>query len=149
MNPPHICQVVSGINEGGGIERHVQDLVSELTKTHRVSVLADQSMRSLFAEDVKFLSIDYQRSRFNPFLSLHLWKSLKALAPDCIHVHGRKAAGLVGRLNRFLGVPSVITIHNLSPSTKSCRYFDAVIGVSATIRSNVTHPVKFTIYNGR
>lgn len=149
MKSPHICHVISGLNEGGGIERHVRDLTRNLSKNLRISVMADPSMASLFHPDVEFHSINYRRSRINPLLLVELWKTLILVSPDCIHVHGRKAARLVGLLNRFLRVPAVITIHNLSPSSNVCKRFDAVIGVSSKITEQISHPCKFTIYNGR
>ena len=149
MSSPHICHVISGLNEGGGIERHVRDLTGDLSKSLRISVLADPSMAPLFQPDVEFWAVNYRRSRINPLLMLELWKVIRAISPDCIHVHGRKAARLIGLLNRFLRLPTVITIHNLSPSSSVCKRFDAVIGVSAQITEGISHPCKFTIYNGR
>ncbi|MCY4657702.1 MAG: glycosyltransferase family 4 protein [Gammaproteobacteria bacterium] len=149
MNSPHICHVISGKNEGGGIERHVKDLTEELAAIYQVSVIADPSMEAMFADSIRFVPVDFLRSRRNLFLTMELRRKILALAPDCVHVHGRKAASLIGRINRFMRIPSVITIHNLSPSTKECKRFDAVIGVSGVITANISHPVKFTIYNGR
>ena len=149
MTTLHICHLISGLNEHGGMERHVKDLTSELVKNLRVSVLADPSMQPLFTDTVAFVPIDFRRGRLNPKLSFELFQHLKALAPDCVHVHGRKAAVLFRRLNTVLRQPSVLTLHNLSPASKLCRKFDAVIGVSTQITDQTSHPYKFTIHNGR
>ena len=147
----HVCHIVSGINEGGGIERHISDLTRAHVKHIDVSVIAHESMADLFPAQVTFKSVPFHKSRRSLGLLLALRSKIQAINPDCLHFHGRKGAVIYRKLRWMLGrrLPAVITLHNNSQSTKVCKPFDIVVGVSEFITQNVDHPYKVTIHNGR
>ena len=144
----HICLIVSGPNEGGGIERHTRDLATGLADNQRVSVLAHDSFQDLFKEPVEFHAFDLQRWRFNPFLLRSFARKLKELQPNVIHAHGRKAAKIVAATRRATPARRVVTLHNTSKATNIVVSFDAVIAVSSVVAESVSHPNLTTIFNG-
>ena len=144
----HICLVVSGLNEGGGIERHVRDLAVGLAPQHRVSVIAHESYRSLFPEPVEFHEINFLTWRFNPLFLLNFCITVRKLNPDILHAHGRKAARVILSTRVATQSKRVLTVHNTSNISRLAKLFDAVIAVSPIVAAPLDHPNKFIIFNG-
>lgn len=147
-NQYHICLVVSGPNEGGGIERHVRDLAEGLSEQHRVSVIAHESYRNLFQQPVEFHPLNFLTWRYNPVFLLRFHNTIRALNPDILHAHGRKAARVILATRFATRSKRVLTIHNTSSVDRFLKLFDAVIAVSSVVATPVNHPNKFVIFNG-
>ena len=143
-----ICLVVSGPNTEGGIERHLRDLSSGLSDLHDVHVVAHHSFEPLFAPSVSFHNFPFTKWRFNVLMYFQLIRKLKQLKPSIVHVHGRKAAVLVGRVKRFVNAPCVLTLHNLSSASRIVRKFEAVIAVSRLVAEGVSHSNLHVVHNG-
>lgn len=147
-NKYHICLVVSGPNEGGGIERHVRDLAEGLSNRHRVSVIAHESYRDLFLQPVEFHPLNFLTWRYNPVFLLSFYNAIRTLNPDILHAHGRKAARVILATRFANRSKRVLTIHNTSSVDRFLKLFDAVIAVSSVVAAPINHPNKFVIFNG-
>ncbi|MCY3885157.1 MAG: glycosyltransferase family 4 protein [Gammaproteobacteria bacterium] len=143
-----ICLVVSGPNEGGGIERHVRDLADGLARNHSVHVLAHRSLRSLFDSSVQFHPIEFTRWRFDIRFLIQCARQIRRIQPSVVHAHGRKAARVVSILRNFLASPCILTVHNLKSDSQLYKKFDCVIAVSKLVAQGIEHPKLFTIHNG-
>ena len=144
----NICLVVSGPNTGGGMERHVSDLAGGLATRHQVNVLAHDSYRSLFSENVKFHAVGFTSWRFDVVFLLQFLQKIRSLQPTVVHVHGRKAAQVVVLTRRFFSAPCILTVHNLSQDARLYRRFDSVIAVSGLVAQGIEHPRLYTVHNG-
>ena len=142
----NICLVMAG-NEEGGLEKHVVELAEGLQKNkHRVTVIAHEKYRERL--NTEFIAIDLSKSRRNIFVLYQLYKILKSLQPEIIHVHGNKAASMIGPLLTYLKIPNVATLHSRKKNTKMFKGFDAVIAVSPNAAETLEHPNKYIILNG-
>ena len=133
-------------DEEGGLEKHVVELAHELMADHEVTVIAHEKYRDRLKTD--FIAVDLSKSRRNIIVLYQLYKTLKQLQPDVVHVHGNKAAAMVGRVLNFLPLKSVATLHSRKKNTKMFKNFDAVIAVSPNAAEVLEHPNKHVILNG-
>lgn len=142
----HICLVMAG-DEEGGLEKHVVELAGGLQKNgHIITVIAHEKYRERL--NTQFVAIDLSKSRRNIFVLYQLYKTLKSLQPEIIHVHGNKAATMVGSLLPYLKIQSVATLHSRKKNTKMFKNFDAVIAVSPNASEVLDHPNKHVVLNG-
>jgi glycosyltransferase involved in cell wall biosynthesis len=106
----------------GGIESHVLQLASALSKADRrvrILLLADYGPHPLraqaAAEGIALESLDGS--------TLGLWRALRQRRPALLHCHGYKA-GILGRVTaRLLGVPVVSTFHAGEPGRGRLRVY--------------------------
>ncbi|QTD64835.1 glycosyltransferase [Acinetobacter towneri] len=140
-----VTLVMAG-DEEGGLEKHVVELVNCLMKHHQVTVVAHEKYRSRLKTE--FIAIDLSKSRRNIIVLFQLYRALKALQSDIVHVHGNKAAAMVGSILKFLPTKSVATLHSRKKNTKMFKGFDAVIAVSPNAAETLEHPNKYIILNG-
>lgn len=142
----HICMVMAG-DEEGGLEKHVVELAHGLQKRgHNVNVIAHEKYRDRLHVD--FIAVNLSKSRRNVWVLYQLYKVIKTLNPDVIHVHGNKAAAMVSMLLPFLKLKSVATLHSRKKNTKMFKHFDAVIAVSPNAAEVLDHPNKHVVLNG-
>lgn len=128
----HVALVMAGI-EDGGMEKHVLELALGLAEAGlRVTVVAHRRYAWQLQEDrVGFCAVDLGKSRRHPLALWSLRRALWQLRPDLIHVHGNKAAAMVGSLKRWLPrVPLLATFHSSRGQVRMFRPFAAVIAVS-------------------
>lgn len=140
-----VTLVMAG-DEEGGLEKHVVELAHSLMKHHQVTVIAHEKYRSRLKTE--FIAIDLSKSRRNIIVLYQIYKALKGLRSDIVHVHGNKAAAMVGRVLNFLPSKSVATLHSRKKNTKMFKGFDAVIAVSPNAAETLEHPNKHVILNG-
>lgn len=140
-----VTLVMAG-DEEGGLEKHVVELAHGLMKHHQVTVIAHEKYRNRLK--TKFIAIDLSKSRRNIIVLYQIYKALKGLQSDIIHVHGNKAAVMVGSILNFLPGKSVATLHSRKKNTKMFKGFDAVIAVSPNASEILKHPNKHIILNG-
>jgi glycosyltransferase involved in cell wall biosynthesis len=144
----HIGLVMAG-DEEGGLEKHVVELAAGLvTRGHQVSLIAHEKYRARLHPDIHFYAVNLAKSRRNLIVLFQLWYTLKQIRPDVVHVHGNKAAAMVGVLLRFLSVNSVATLHSRKKNTKMFAPFDQVIAVSQIAAESIVHPRVTVILNG-
>lgn len=143
----HICLVMAG-DEEGGLEKHVVELAQGLAQHgHAVTVIAHEKYQARLAP-LNFIAVDLSKSRRNLWILYQLYQTLKTLNPDIIHVHGNKAAVMVGGLLPFLKQKSVATLHSRKKNTKMFKNFNAVIAVSPNAAEVLHHPHKHIVLNG-
>ncbi len=143
----HICLVMAG-DEEGGLEKHVVELAIGLQERgHLITVIAHEKYHERLTQ-VNFVAVDLSKSRRNISILYQLYKTIKVLNPDIIHVHGSKAAAMVNPLLPFLHLKSVATLHSRKKNTKMFKHFNAVIAVSPNAAEVLDHPHKHIVLNG-
>lgn len=144
-----VCFAISGLNTGGGIERHVRDLAHGLAQVDcQVTILAHESFKSLFENSIEFLIIRFDQWRYSPFLLREFAKQILAINPNIVHAHGRKAAQVVSLTRNKYPSKCILTVHNLNIKSHLYENFDTVIAVSPAVARKVDHPCVHTILNG-
>lgn len=134
-------------DEEGGLEKHVVELAHGLQhRGHDVTVVAHEKYRERLK--VNFVAVDLSKSRRNIAVLYQLYRVLKNINPELIHIHGNKAAAMVGLLLPFLKLKSVATLHSRKKNTKMFKRFDAVIAVSPNAAEVLEHPHKHVVLNG-
>ena len=142
-----VLMVMASIGEGG-LEKHTYELARSLAaKNIEVTVLADISHQKKF-QGMKFIGIDFSRSRRNPLLLAKIYKTIIEEKPDIIHTQGNKATYLVGILKPFIKAKTVSTLHGKKSSLSMYGKSDFVIIVSNSIGEKLRNVQKETIYNG-
>ncbi|WP_407308051.1 glycosyltransferase [Acinetobacter sp.] len=128
----HICMVMAG-DEEGGLEKHVIEMVNGLVQQGQQVTLIAHAKYASRVHGVNFKSVDLTKSRKNPFLLWQLYRLIKQIKPDVLHVHANKAVAMIAPLLKWLDVPSVATLHNLKRNIHSFEKFDRVIAVSQRV----------------
>ncbi|HYN54726.1 MAG TPA: glycosyltransferase [Methylotenera sp.] len=143
-----VCLVLASANNGG-LEKHVRELSNQLVSMgHQVIVIAPNEFLTTLSKEVEAVSLNCNRSRYNPLLLLELLFKLRAAKSDIIHAQANKAVTMVGLLKAVLACPIVATIHNIKSNIRPFLRFKHVISVSKQLaQSFKSHPVS-VIYNG-
>ena len=115
------------------METHVQTLCNALATSFRMTVIVPVVTPG-FSSAVQVIALkSLAGSRWNPLLHIRLWKLLKTLSPDLIHVHGSKAAQLVAS-NRYAWVKRIATVHGIKKHSQFLHGFNHVIAVSDAVK---------------
>ncbi|AOA59849.1 glycosyltransferase [Acinetobacter larvae] len=143
---------VMGTSSGiGGLEQHSFNLSRLMSQSHEVHFIADQHYQQYFQQQplTVFHAVNFSKSRLNPCFILHIFRLIKKIQPDIIHVQGGKAAKIISILLPYLKISSVVTVHGMKNHLYSYRRFDAIIAVSQRVADRF-HQFKnvHTIYNG-
>ena len=128
----HICMVMAG-DEEGGLEKHVIEMANGLVQQGQQVTLIAHAKYASRVKGVTFKSVDLTKSRKNPFLLWQLYRLIKQIKPDVLHVHANKAVAMIAPLLKWLDVPSIATLHNLKRNIQSFEKFDRVIAVSQRV----------------
>lgn len=143
-----ITLVMAG-NEEGGLEKHVVELAEGLVQQGlSVSLIAHPKYQARLSSHINFIAVDLAKSRRNPFVLYELYQAIKTLKPDLVHVHGNKAAAMVGSLLKWLKIASVSTLHSRKKNVKMFAPYDCVIAVSQYAAENLQHPCVRVVHNG-
>ncbi len=143
-----IAIVMAG-NEEGGLEKHVEELVNGLARAGQdVTWVAHPKYAERAPTPARFAAVDLTRSRTSPTALFRLWRTLKTLQPDVIHVHGGKALAMVATLRPWLDSRLVATVHGLKKRNRGLSRADRVIAVSQHLARHLDHPHVQVIYNG-
>lgn len=141
-----IAMVMAG-DEEGGLEKHVVELANGLQERgHQLTLIAHEKYRDRLNTD--FIPVDLTKSRRNIFTLYKLFKTLKKIQPDLVHVHGNKAAAMVGSILPYLKIPSVATLHSRKKNTKMFKNYNVVLAVSPNAAEVLTHPNVKVVLNG-
>ena len=76
-----------------GLERHVEELAYEQSKSHEVIVVGPKRFKKIFRSTYQIL--DTNKSRINPLLWLELRQVLMQNQADIVHTHGAKMTSLI------------------------------------------------------
>ena len=145
--PMKICMVLAGAEEGG-MESHVLTLSNELAKRHHVSLIAHCRYFDRVSKKIECHALPMTMSRHNPWLKWQLLQKLKHINPDLAHAQGNKAAALLASIKAFLAFPCIGTLHSQKADVSVFEKLDGVIGVSASVLTNLANPSQCSIYNG-
>ncbi len=134
-----ICHVLASVGEKGGLEKNVIELANRQAELgHAVSAVADETMRSHFADNVDFVAHPMSAGRLNPFNRAALKKRIAATGAEIVHAHANKAGQLVRSIRHGLkGMKRVATVQNIKRSAAPFRDYDAVITASAQVRDSL------------
>ena len=102
-----------------GLERHLEELSYEQSKSHEIVVVGPESLKENFRCEYKVL--DTNQWRHSPILLNQTKTIINSIAPDVVHTHGSKMTSIV---NRFKDLNlHVSTIHgtkkDISPFEKT------------------------------
>lgn len=144
-----ICQILASAG-AGGLEKHTQELCNELAKTQDVTLIAPAEMQQYISENVQFIPLNFNRSRYNPFLLWDLLKRLRKGNYDIVHAQANKAASLLVMLQNYVPGYAIGTIHNSNANKgKAFKNINNVIAVSKEAADRVTGNSQVSIvYNG-
>lgn len=143
-----ICEILASTGEGG-LEKHMLDLCNTMAGMgHDVQVIVDPYFADRFDSAVRVHSLNMGRSRNNPVLLWQLYHLIKRIDPEVVHAQANKAASLLTRIQGFLKLPCVGTIHNQKSKSAMFSSMDGVIGVSQGACSVVSNSNKRCVYNG-
>ncbi len=149
-----VTLVMAGV-EDGGMEKHVLELAAGLAEAGlAITLIAHPRYQAMLStRRVTFMPVDLGKSRRNPMVLLALRKALYQSRPGLIHVHGNKAAAMVGSLKSWLPpVPLLATFHSSRGKASPFKRFDHIIAVSersaSVIRSQLPSIPLSIIHNG-
>ena len=108
-----------------GLERHLEELAYEQSKSHEVIVVGPESLKENFRCEYKVL--DTNQWRHSPILYSQTKTIINSIAPDILHTHASKMTSIVNKFNHL--DLHVSTIHgtkkNISPFQKTDFIFGA------------------------
>lgn len=143
-----VCQVIASYGEGG-LEKHVRELTQQmLASGHEVTVLADPRFLATLPDGAEPVPVRFALNRHNPLLLLELFIKLRRCRCDVIHAQANKAASLVALLRRWLGSPTIGTLHNMKRDLRAFRKLDHVITVSQQLAQPFPSGQVSVVYNG-
>ena len=94
----------------------------------------DSGTQYLIEQGIDVISLG--KHKFDPTLILALWKTLKAMKPDVLHLHGYGASSFGRMISAVASIPSIVHEHFVDPSYPlSQRPFD--ISLSNVSRLNI------------
>ncbi|WP_397537764.1 glycosyltransferase family 4 protein [Rummeliibacillus pycnus] len=119
-----IVQLISRLDEIGGEQSHLIELVKQLHKNgHQILILTSNEPFIQQIIEIQDLGVEIEPLYFMK-RKFHLWKDfraiieirkrLKSFQPDLVAMHSSKA-GVIGRIAaKSLGIPTVFTVHGWS-----------------------------------
>ena len=144
-----IVQLLPELREGG-VERGVVELSRELVKRGHQSVVISNGGK-LVEQIVKDgglhvqLDVCSKNTITAPWRIFKLYRSLKKLKPDVLHVRSRVPAWMVYFANRYLHIPLISTVHGFNSINAYSRIMtqaNQVICVSTAIKNYVNKNYK-------
>lgn len=152
---PRILQVVAP-GAVGGLERVVQLLVGGFHQRGRdiqiLAVLDRSGTGEEFLEPLDRIGVPIHRLRIHPrnyAAELHCFRRVsRAVSPNVVHTHGSRLDVLDATMARFMGFPTVTTVHGASRlggrtvvyewlQNRFYRRFQAVVAVSEALRAEL------------
>lgn len=145
----NICLVIGGkLTKLAGLEKHFIELANLLSNKINVSVVAHKSYYSHLSNNINFIPLDLNVSRFNPILYIKLYKILNSGRFDIVHSQANKATYIMSKLKiYFPNIKFVATLHNKKNKINYYNKMDCVIGVSNFVLEQININKK-VIYNG-
>ena len=117
----------------GGLEQSFLNYTHTLEKMgiETLSIIHPKASIKEKCQSYRFIEIN-NRNQYDPFAMLQLYRIVKAERPDCILVHGKRAAYLFKQL--WLSVPKIIVSHGL-------QYYpfhaDAIIALTLEMQTQI------------
>ena len=143
-----IVHVVSSYGLGG-LERHVVDLVNELSKRGGdVFLVADQQYSAVLDDRINHIPMNFSASRYSLPNLIKLLVILTKINPDIIHSHAGKASYLLRALKPFVSSKLICTVHGLKKSKQPYSSFDSIIVPSSGVKKHYNFESCHVIYHG-
>ena len=76
-----------------GLERHVEELSYEQSKSHQVVVIGPERFKDKFRAN--YTTINTNQWRYSPLLWLELRDAMARINPDVVHTHGQKMTNII------------------------------------------------------
>ena len=104
-----------------GLERHVEELSFEQSKSHEITVIGPERFKIKFRANYE--TINTNQWRFSPILWLQLRDAIMRIKPDIVHTHGQKMTNIIKANLHFSTIHG--TKKNIAPFKKSQFIFGA------------------------
>jgi Glycosyltransferase len=109
-----------------GLERHLEELAYEQSKSHEVIVVGPESLKENFRCEYKVL--DTNQWRHSPILYSQTKTIINSIAPDILHTHASKMTSIVNKFNHL--DLHVSTIHGTKKNISLFQKTDFIFGAS-------------------
>ncbi len=131
-----------------GTETFCISLSNELSKSNEVYLMTYDGFKKYISPNVNFVSLDMEAKRWNPFFLYHLYKTIKAINPDIIHIHKKKYIYIINMLKIFLNIPFIASKHDMEYNKRVYKKLKHVISTSQDVTKTLTTKNIYKIYNG-
>ena len=122
-----------------GIEQHVFELASEMSKYTKQIILCDEVIKNdMRGVETHCLKLG---PRYSPINIIKLILFLRKNEIDILHCHGAKSSTIGGWVQRIGNIKVVSTIHGHKSSNKSSSDCSAIIGVNKKLIANIEQGV--------
>jgi glycosyltransferase involved in cell wall biosynthesis len=142
----NILHILHG-NSFGGMEIFCIDLCNELSKTNNVTLLADLNFKKNISKDVTLIPLDISKSKNNVYFLYKLFKIIKCIGPDIIHVHKQNTLIMIKRLNLLLKIPFIVTKQDMQIK-KAFFGLEHCITITDEVSNTIKSKNLYKIYNG-
>ncbi|WP_275669245.1 glycosyltransferase [Pseudomethylobacillus aquaticus] len=136
------------------MEKHVRELSLALAAAgHEVVLIGPAAFLAtvpdhLDVPPMQRMAIPAHLSRFNPWLMFKVLLLLRKARCDIVHAHASKAAALLASVQRWIGAPTLATVHSVKRNLKPYRGMTHLIAVSKQVASAFTAERCSVVYNG-
>lgn len=132
----------------GGLENFCITLSNELSKSNEVYLITYDGLQEYISPNVNFVSLDLEKEKWNPFFLYHIYKTIKAINPDIIHIHKKKYIYIINMLKPFLKIPFIASKHDMAYNKRVYKKLKHVISTSEDVTKTLTTKNIYKIYNG-
>tara|TARA_B100000214_G_scaffold54497_1_gene34783 strand:+ start:878 stop:1858 length:981 start_codon:yes stop_codon:yes gene_type:complete len=126
-----------------GLERHLEELTFEQSKSHEVVVLGPKNLKENFRCEYKVVNTN--QWRYSPILLSQIRTTINSLGPDVLHTHASKMTSLINNLNTK--VPHISTIHGTKKDISPFKKSDFIFGASKKSLEKVSLPNSMVLEN--
>lgn len=105
-----------------GLERHVEELSYEQSKSHQVVVIGPERFKDKFRAN--YTTINTNQWRYSPLLWLELRDAMARINPDVVHTHGQKMTNIIKTDLHFS------TIHGTKKNVAAFKKSQFIFGAS-------------------
>ena len=105
-----------------GLERHVEELSYEQSKSHQVLVIGPERFKDKFRAE--YTAIDTNQWRYSPLLWLELRDAMARINPEVVHTHGQKMTNFIKADLHFS------TIHGTKKNVAAFKKTQFIFGAS-------------------
>ena len=105
-----------------GLERHVEELSFEQSKSHEITVIGPERFKNKFRAN--YTSVNTNQWRYSPLLWLELRDAMARINPEVVHTHGQKMTNFIKADLHFS------TIHGTKKNVAAFKKTQFIFGAS-------------------
>ena len=105
-----------------GLERHVEELSFEQSKSHEITVIGPERFKNKFRAN--YTSVNTNQWRYSPLLWLELRDAMVRINPEIVHTHGQKMTNFIKADLHFS------TIHGTKKNVAAFKKTQFIFGAS-------------------